>query len=106
MIDTTTEPPRLSFAFSANHLRHPDVSMSALNVRIRSLVCCQESMAILGLSTVDFEFKARGGKVSSACPSRCLNPPPLACIPILLPLTFCAGLSTEKCGAALKQTYI
>ena len=65
MIDTTTDPPRLSSASRANHSSHPDVSMSALNVRIRSLVCCQESMAILWLSTVDFEFKARGGKVSS-----------------------------------------
>ena len=100
MIDTTTDPPRLSSASRANHSSHPDVSMSALNVRIRSLVCCQESMAILWLSTVGFEFKARGGKVSSACPSRCPNPPPLACIPTLLPLTFCAGLSTEKVGAA------
>ena len=106
MIDTTTDPPRLSSACRANHLRHLDVSMSALNVHIRSLMCCQESMAILWLSTVGFEFKARGGKVSSACPSRCPNPPPLACIPTLLPLTFCAGLSTEKVGAAQADLYL
>ena len=55
-------------------------------------------MAILGLSTVDFEFKARGGQVRSACPARYPNTHPLACIPTLLPLTFCAGLSTWKLG--------
>ena len=106
MIGTTTDPPRLSSACRAKHLRHPDVSMSALNVRIRSLMCCQEPMAILWLSTVDFELRARGGKVRSACPSRCPNPPPLACIPTLLPLTFCAGLSTEKVGAAQADLHL
>ena len=100
MIGTTTDPPRLSSACRANHPRHLDVSMSALNVHIRSLMCCQESMAILWLSTVDFELRAKGGKVRSACPARCPNPPTLACIPTLLPLTFCAGPSVEKCGGS------
>ena len=106
MIDTTTDPPRLSSASRANHSSHADVSMSALNVRIRSLVCCQESMVILGLSTVGFEFKARGGKVSSACPSRCPNPPPLACIRTLLPLTFCAVSSTEQVGVSQADLHL
>ena len=100
MIGTTTDPPRLSSACRANHPRHLDVSMSALNVHIRSLMCCQESMVFLWLSTVDFELRAKGGKVRSACPARCPNPPILACIPTLLPLTFCAGPSVEKCGGS------
>lgn len=57
-------------------------------------------MAILWPSTVDFELRAKGGKVRSACPARCPNPPILACIPTLLPLTFCAGPSVEKCGGS------
>ena len=98
MTQAVSPPPRLSSACRANHSSHPDVSMSALNLHIRSLLRWQESMALLGLATVDFEFKARGGQVRSACPARCPNTHPLACILTLLPLTFCAGLSTEKCG--------
>ena len=101
MIGTTTDPLRLSSACRDNHPRHLDVSMSALNVQIRSLMCCQESMVFLWLSTVDFELRARGGKVRSACPACCPNPLPLACVPTLLPLTFCAGPSgVEKCGGS------
>ena len=105
MIGTTTDPLRLSSACRDNHPRHLDVSMSALNVQIRSLMCCQESMVLLWLSTVDFELRARGGKVRSACPARCPNPPTLACIPTLLPLTFCAGPSTEKFGGSQGGLY-
>ena len=55
-------------------------------------------MVIIWLSTVLFENNATGVMVREQCPARC----PFTLFPAfnvtLLPLTFCAGLSTWKLG--------
>ena len=55
-------------------------------------------MVIIWLSTVDFETDAVGVMVREQCPAHCPFTLFLAFNVTLLPLTFCAGLSTETWG--------
>ena len=63
-------------------------------------MCAQDSMVIISLSTVEFETDALGIMVREQCPAPVPFTPFLVCIVTLLPLTFGAGLSTEKCGGS------
>ena len=62
-------------------------------------MCAQDSVVIISLSTVEFETDALGIMVREQCPAHCPFTLFLAFNVTLLPLTFCAGLSTWKLGA-------
>ena len=61
-------------------------------------MCVQDSIVIIWHSTVVFENDAVGIMVREQCPARCPFTLSLAFNVTLLPLTFCAGLSTETWG--------
>ena len=61
-------------------------------------MCAQDSIVIIWLSTVDFETDAVGVMVCEQCPAPCPFTLFLAFNVTLLPLTFCAGLTTWKLG--------
>ena len=61
-------------------------------------MCAQDSRAIVWLLTVVFETDAVGVMVREQCPACCPFTLFLAFNVTLLPLTFCAGLSTWKLG--------
>ena len=61
-------------------------------------MCAQDSIVIIWISTVDFETDAVGVMVCEQCPAPCPFTLFLAFNVTLLPLTFCAGLTTWKLG--------
>ena len=61
-------------------------------------MCVQVSMGIIWLLNVDFETDAVGVMVREQCPAHCPFTLFLAFNVTLLPLTFCAGLSTWNLG--------
>ena len=104
--DTVTASNRLSFSRRSSFSSHTDVRTCALNLHYRFPICAQDSMVIIWLSTVDFETDAVGVMVREQCPAHCPFTLFLAFNVTLLPLTFCAGLSTWKLGGKFKQAYI
>ena len=63
-------------------------------------MCVQDSMVIIWLSTEKFEIDAVDIMVREQCPARFSFTRFLVCNVTLLPLTFCAGLSTETWGVS------